>query len=82
LSAVKERVDAGWDFTFLGADQDAIQEGGSLGVDPDSSLTYDKSAFGSRAAMSSLSRSVSRRRSGESTKLGFTDDERRRSSGG
>jgi hypothetical protein len=77
---VKERVDAGWDFTFLGADQDAIQEGGRLGFDPDSSLTYDRSAVGSREAMASLSRSVSRRRYG--AKLGYTDDERRRSSGG
>jgi Mg-chelatase subunit ChlD len=81
LAAVKERVDAGWNFTFLGADQDAIQEGGRLGFDPDSALTYDKSAVGAAMAMRSLSRSVSRRRRAESTKMGYTDDERRRSSG-
>jgi Mg-chelatase subunit ChlD len=80
MTAVKDRVDAGWDFTFLGADQDAIREGERLGVDADSSLTFGKSGDGARAAMSSLSSSVSRKRKGEAAKLAFTEDERRRSS--
>lgn len=81
MSAVKERIQAGWDFTFLGADQDAIQEGEKLGIDRGSSLTYDKSAVGAEMAMSSLSASVSRKRRGQAAKTGFTDDERRRSAG-
>jgi Mg-chelatase subunit ChlD len=80
MTAVKDRVDAGWEFTFLGADQDAIREGEMLGVDADASLTFGKSGTGAREAMSSLSSSVSRKRKGETGKLAFTEDERRRSS--
>jgi Mg-chelatase subunit ChlD len=79
LTAVKGRVDAGWDFTFLGADQDAIREGEHLGVHADSSLRYGKSGVGARMAMESLSASVSRKRKGAAGKLEYTEDERRKS---
>jgi Mg-chelatase subunit ChlD len=81
MAAVKDRIDAGWDFTFLGADQDAIREGGALGVRADSSLTFGKSGAGARAAMDSLSASVSRKRKGEARSLRYTEDERRSSAG-
>ena len=32
----------GWEFVFLGADMDAVQEGASLGIPQTSSLTFDK----------------------------------------
>jgi len=81
MAAVKDRIEAGWDFTFLGADQDAIQEGGRLGVDAGSALTFGKTDAGARMAMQSLSRSVSRKRSGETARLQYTEDERRSSAG-
>jgi Mg-chelatase subunit ChlD len=79
MAAVKDRIEAGWDFTFLGADQDAIQEGGRLGVDAGSALTFGKSETGARRAMGSLSASVSRKRRGEAARLQYTEEERRSS---
>lgn len=43
----------GWVFHYLGANQDAIEEGAHLGVRADSSLTYDGAAAG--AAMAAYS---------------------------
>jgi Mg-chelatase subunit ChlD len=81
LAAVKDRIDAGWHFTFLGANQDAIEEGGRLGVHRDASMDYQASPAASRAAMGSLSASVGRIRRGEATGLTYTEEERRRSHG-
>lgn len=81
MDSVKARVDEGWHFTFLGANQDAIQEGGRMGVAADSSLTYGASPTGAREAARSASASMSRMRRGESKGLEYTEDERRRSAG-
>jgi Mg-chelatase subunit ChlD len=78
MAAVKERSEAGWIFTFLGANQDAIHEGENLGVGADSAMTYAASPAGARAAMSSLSASVGRVRSGAAQSLGYTEEERQR----
>ena len=77
MDSVKARIGEGWDFTFLGANQDAIQEGGEVGVAAGASLTYDASAAGARAAMSGLSASIGRVRRGETTKVEYTREERR-----
>ncbi len=79
MAAVKERGDAGWQFTFLGANQNAIQEGEGLGVGAAAAMTYSATPLGARAAMSSLSASVSRLRSGADHSLTYTEEERRRS---
>ena len=61
-----------WTFVFLGANMDAISEGGALGVSAGSSMTYD-TAHASQT-FGSLSTYVSRARaSGDAS---FTDDER------
>lgn len=44
-----------WGFTFIGANQDAIQEGSKIGVSRSKSLGYDASALG----VQDMSRSVS-----------------------
>jgi uncharacterized protein YegL len=81
MDSVKARSAEGWHFSFLGADQDAIQEGGDLGVAAGSSLKWDKSAKGADEAMKSLSASVRRVRSGEAQNLEYTEDERKAASG-
>ena len=81
MDAVKEQTEAGWHFSFLGANQDAIREGGSVGVRGASAMTFDASAPGVAAAMSSLGASVRRLRSGADSALKYTDEERRRSRG-
>jgi hypothetical protein len=81
LAAVKAQADAGWSFTFLGADQDAIQEGERLGVDAAASMTFGKSADGVTGSMRALSANVSRKRRGLVQKLEYTPEERRDSAG-
>jgi Mg-chelatase subunit ChlD len=81
MDCVKARVAEGWSFTFLGANQDAIQEGGGMGVAASSSLTYAASPEGTREAMRSASASMGRMRRGESEGLEYTEEERRRSAG-
>lgn len=70
-----------WTFLFLGADQDAIETAGGIGIAAANSLTYAKSAQGVAAtydATSSLLKST--RSTGHST--GFTADDRTKSIGG
>ena len=52
----------GWEFLYMGADQDAIEVGTGLGVPAARSMTYSRSA--SRAAMASTSAMVGRVRGG------------------
>ncbi|HTW06131.1 MAG TPA: hypothetical protein VME46_01380, partial [Acidimicrobiales bacterium] len=79
MAAVKERSDAGWHFTFLGANQDAIREGGQLGVGAAAAMTYAATPGAPQRAMSSLSASVSRLRRGAAKAVTYTDEERRSS---
>ncbi len=81
MDSVKARTAEGWHFTFLGADQDAVQEGRGLGVDSGASLTFDKSADGVTGAMRSASASYSRLRRDQAQRLEFTEDERKAASG-
>ncbi len=66
-TAVKDLITgktaAGWQFAFLSADLDAVQEARDLGVPLASSASYDSSPAGTRDAYSVLSASVSRTRS-------------------
>lgn len=59
LVTEKETKD-GWAFLYMGANQDAIEVGASLGVRRDRSLTYDAGNVG--AAMAATSRGTSRMR--------------------
>lgn len=48
-----------WQFVFIGANQDAIAEGYSLGIARTSSITFDASGAGATAAFSSLTKGIS-----------------------
>ena len=72
-----------WQFLYLGADQDAIEEGMRMGFEASKSMTYDRGR--AAAAMGAVSRSVKSKRDamsvgmavGEANKLmEFTEDER------
>ena len=47
-----------WQFLFLGANQDAIGEGMSLGISAKHSMTYDFNKIGTKHAFATLSNSV------------------------
>ena len=59
MDSVKARIAEGWDFTFLGANQDAIEEGSAMGFAAEQSLTYDASSEGTRSAFKTVSRKIS-----------------------
>ncbi len=79
MDAVTARQGEGWDFTFLGANQDAIEEGSKMGFSEGSSITYSEEGTG--AVNRALSRKMSRQRTMAkmSTNYAFSPLERRES---
>lgn len=64
-----------WDFVFIGANQDAIQAGGSFGIRANASLTYDASSAGATMAFMSLSKGISSYRSVSDSEYAFSEDD-------
>jgi uncharacterized protein YegL len=65
-----------WQFVFLGANQDAIAAGASLGIARKSSMTYAANAAGSAALFESLSDQVNEYRTGAASSMAFTAKDR------
>lgn len=81
-AAVREHVERrreehGWEFLFVGANQDAALTASSMGMDADSSLDMTHSGEGTRAAYESTSKQVSTARR-EGRTGGFDEADRRR----
>ncbi|WOQ18737.1 vWA domain-containing protein [Raineyella sp. W15-4] len=73
-----------WEFLYLGADQDAIEVGTSLGVAANRSMTYARDAAGSAMRMTSylVGRVRTARVAGApAADIGYTEQERRESAG-
>lgn len=73
---IKEKVEHqqsvySWDFVFIGANMDAIAEGGSLGVTQQNSVTYQANEVGTKGLYSDVSRSMRRYRSSGKDAGGF-----------
>lgn len=68
-----------WDFVFLGANQDAIAVGGSMGLLCGNSMTYSSNAIGTQNVFSSVATKMSNYRGGDANlKSKFFDDEDRK----
>lgn len=67
-----------WDFIFLGANQDAIQEGGKYGIRGDAAMTYNTTSAGSQATFASLSAHLTTYRSMDNASVSFTEDDRKK----
>lgn len=74
---VETRQEDGWEFLFIGANQDAALTAGKIGVDKDRTLDMDASSEGTQAAYDSASERISNARS-QGTTGGFTDEDRSR----
>lgn len=71
---VERRQEEGWEFLFIGANQDAALTASSMGMDEDKSLDMDHSGEGARAAYSSTSERISEaRREGTTGSYGEKD---------
>ncbi len=78
LKMVKERTEKDdWQFVFLSADLDGIDDARATGFVFDSSLMFDKSGKGARDAWSSLSKRTSEYRSDRAKKIGFRRSDRK-----
>ncbi len=67
----------GWEFLFIGANQDATLSASKVGIDEDRSLNMNHSGDGAQAAYDSASERISDARSTGSTG-GFNDEDRER----
>jgi len=67
-----------WQIVFLGANQDAIQEGAGLGVPKSASLTYGATPAGVQAAYASLSQNVAAYRVGASVAMSWSEEDRKK----
>lgn len=65
----------GWEFVFLGANQDAIAVGRSYGIKASNSMTYRPTPAGAANTYAALSTNVAATRSGVGG-IDFTDEER------
>lgn len=75
---IRRHREQGWRFTFLGANQDAFAEAGSLGISSHSSMRFDesKSSEAWLSASSKLTRMRRQAQSGEVVQDEFTLEER------
>ena len=79
---VEEKREEGWEFLFIGAEQDAALTAEGVGMAADRSLDMDHSGEGTREAYESTSRSVSRaRRKGDTGGYKEEDREAQRDAG-
>ena len=70
-----QRAQGDWRFLFFGANQDAVKEADSLGIDAASAVTFEGTGAGARKAFRSISRSISSLRSARVRKqLSLTDE--------
>lgn len=81
--AIKELLDRqrsqyGWDFVFLGANQDAVTTGAALGFAPESAIDFDADGEGTQNVVAAASRYIRTSRSG--SRGSFTEEDRRNAS--
>ena len=77
LIQMKESI--GWKFVFLGANQDAIQIGGLMGIPEASAMTFNQE--NTKEAFEGLSAAIGRQTSGQEEHVTFTGLERAASQG-
>lgn len=64
----------GWQIIYLGANQDAIEVGGRLGIRRDRSMSYSASSVGTRSGLAAMGGYVAQAAGGQS--VGFTEEQR------
>lgn len=74
---IAEKSAAGWQFTFLGAEQDAYASGESLGIQHASIMNYGKSPVGTQSMFNNVSSSTSSYLRGQSTSVTYDADQKK-----
>ena len=79
MEMIKHQTEAyKWDFVFLGANQDAIQAGASIGISAGNSMTYAANPAGTRSAFRSVGETLCSSRMGGNMSSGYFSDKDRR----
>jgi hypothetical protein len=78
---IKEMVERqtkyyGWQFVYLGANQDAFAEAGSMGFAPSNVMQYTASPLGTRGMHLNAAQNIAAYRRGERTSAAFSPEER------
>ena len=55
----RQKEKYGWEFLFLGANIDAVQTAGHLGITPDRAVNYHSDSMGTRLNYETVSQAVS-----------------------
>lgn len=71
----------GWQFMYLGANQDAFAEAGGMGVRGMGTMNYAANSVGTQSAYAAASAAATRYATGAAAGTSFTDDERAAAAG-
>jgi len=75
---IKHQTDKyGWQFVFLGANQDAIKEAGDIGILATAAMTYAHNGGGVTKAFAATSRTLTSFRAGQSMNMTYTAQEKK-----
>lgn len=72
----------GWEFVYIGANQDSFAEARSMGISMDSTLDYNATSMGTRSAWRGTTQSVGNYVSGQSRSVAYNDEDRKASTAG
>lgn len=77
LEMIKHQTDTyKWEFVFLGANQDAIKAGMTMGVNAANSMTYAANAVGTQSAFASSSANMRAFRTGAAKSMAYSAEDR------
>lgn len=76
-----QRETYAWEFVFLGANQDAVLTGATMGVPTSSSVTYCASTIGTRSTFQVTSAKVAALRAGDDDALSYSTEDRAKTMG-
>ncbi len=80
VKMIKDKTDnANWQFVYLSADLQAIQDAHGYGVQMDAAMYFKKSGKGSEAVFNALSMRMSDYRASRKSKMEFEEEDRKRS---
>ncbi len=73
----RQREVYGWQFTYIGANQDAFAQGSAMGMTTNSTMNYRATHAGTQSVWSAAAAASTRYASGQSPDIAYTDAERK-----
>lgn len=70
-----------WEFVFLGANQDAIQEASKIGIFASQAMNYAPTGKGVQTAFASTSKSMRSFRAGDAVNMSYSEEDRKEAMG-